>query len=158
MLALAPCSMDHKRIVCPITDSMQRPETPPHHAPRRAGWDCWMLVVQKVPQAIPPLTRELIFSPSKVPLGGIVHIFHHHWRGMILGSWRRCTILGRMCANKYFANGRLTDFSLIADALISDYSVVRPILWNQISGNLGRIKWTSRIAVVKFRDMILGIV
>ena len=63
-----------------------------------------------------------------------------------------------MCANKYFANGRLTDFSLIADALISDFSVVRPILLNQISGSLGRIKWTSRIAVVKFRDMILGIV
>ena len=76
MLALASCSMDHNRIVCPITDPMQRPKTPPHHAPRRAGWDCWMLVVQKMPLAIPPLTRELIFSPSKVPLlGGIVHIF-----------------------------------------------------------------------------------
>ena len=73
---------------------------------------------------------------------------------MVLGGWRRCTILGRMCANKYFANGRLTDFSLIADALISDFSVVRPILLNQISGSLGRIKWTSRIAVGKFTGMI----
>ena len=59
-----------------------------------------------------------------------------------------------MCANKYFANGRLTDFSLIADALISDFSVVRPILLNQISGSLGRIKWTSRIAVGKFTGMV----
>ena len=59
-----------------------------------------------------------------------------------------------MCANKYFANGRLTDFSLIADALISDYSVVRPIFLNQISGSLGRIKWTFRIAVGKFTGMI----
>ena len=59
-----------------------------------------------------------------------------------------------MCANKYFANGRLTDFSLIADALISDYSVVRPILLNQISGSLVRIKWTFRIAVGKFTGMI----
>ena len=101
-----------------------------------------MLVVQKVPLAIPLLTRKLIFSPSKVLLGGIIHIFKVLFITIALmrtnfGGWRRCTILGRMCANKYFANGRLTDFSLIADALISDYSVVRPILLNQISGSLG---------------------
>ena len=34
------------------------------------------------------------------------------------------------------------------------YSVLRPIFLNQISGSLGRIKWTFRIAVGKFTGMI----
>ena len=70
---------------------------PPHHAPRRAGWDCWMLVVQKVPLAIPPLTRELIFSPSKVPLGGIVHIFRLVF--ITIDDFRRLETLYNLGAN-----------------------------------------------------------